>query len=149
MVLCFLCLLAVIVFTGRCATGAWGRGVLESLASDRVLTSPNKNVRLTAASLLANFAVAFATKEETEGRIKVLKLLRGLMEREGDADVFYRCLLAVLTILATPPQPQQRRLLRGACQEIDMADVLPPLNQNIPAEGRIGDAAQDILLLLE
>ncbi|KAF4644314.1 PUL domain-containing protein [Toxoplasma gondii] len=123
--------------------------VLESLASDRVLTSPNKNVRLTAASLLANFAVAFATKEETEGRIKVLKLLRGLMEREGDADVFYRCLLAVLTILATPPQPQQRRLLRGACQEIDMADVLPPLNQNIPAEGRIGDAAQDILLLLE
>lgn len=68
---------------------------------------------------------------------------------ETDTDVFYRCLVSLGTLLVNLPQPQQRVSLIRKCKELDMAAVLPPLNENVSTDGKVGDAAQDLLLLLE
>ncbi|PFH32226.1 PUL domain-containing protein [Besnoitia besnoiti] len=151
LILCCLRFLANLMdlTTSRSVMLRHAAAVLASLASDRILVSANRNVRLTAASVLANFAVAFANKEEKAARVQVIELLHRLMITEQDADVYYRCLAALLTILVTPPLPQQRATLVNRCKELDVASLLPPMNQQVPAEGKVGDMAQNLLLLLE
>ncbi|PHJ23494.1 pul domain-containing protein [Cystoisospora suis] len=121
----------------------------QGLSSDQVLKNSSKNVRLTAATVCTNFAVALSNKEEKEIRCKVIGLLRRIMESETDTDVFYRCLVALGTLIVNLPQPQQWVSLITKCKEYDVPAVLPPLNENVSTDGKVGDAAQDLLLLLE
>lgn len=81
--------------------------------------------------------------------LQVVGLLRRIMESETDTDVFYRCLVALGTLIVNLPQPQQRVSLITKCKEYDVPAVLPPLNENVSTDGKVGDASQDLLLLLE
>lgn len=96
--------------------------VLDSALAN--VDNTNKNVRLGLISLLFNYSVLLATKNDIQGKIQILVALNEIIQNETDTENLFKALVTIGNIVTGG---EIRKEIMNYCQELGLVDTLRTL----------------------
>ena len=110
-------------------------------AALNALDHDNKNVRLSLVTLLFNFSVSFAAKEDMEGRVQCLSALIEAVITEKDPENQFRALSTIGNLITAGGTKHD---LIGVARDLGLVDTLT----NKRFEDRAAEVARDLISLI-